>query len=320
MSRDQDPLSPEERALADAMARAAPRRAPPPRIDAAVLASARAALAQDRQDAPRARRARRRWPAALGVAASLALAVGIAWQLRPGPDAELPAIAEGPPAAPAASVAADQAAPAESRRTEAAAMPAPAPQQKATPEATQAAPAPEPARDAPRIREPAPPPPEPAREETAPPMPPPAPPAPPVPPQAAAATAATDAAASAASAAAPPPAETAIGRSRVRQQATARPASTLRTPTAVATPASPALPFEEVDEDEDGGIVFDRQALHDVPPATVDSPAIHRAWLDRIRELRDAGELEAARDSLREYRRRYPDQALPDDLDGLLDE
>ena len=106
----------------------------------------------------------------------------------------------------------------------------------------------------------------------------------------------------------------------MRQQATARPASTLRTPTAVATPASPALPFEEVDEDEDGGIVFDRQALHDVPPATVDSPAIHRAWLDRIRELRDAGELEAARDSLREYRRRYPDQALPDDLDGLLDE
>src|SRR5690606_24466103 len=94
MSRDQDPLSPEERALADAMARAAPRRAPPPHIDAAVLASARAALAQDRQDAPRARRARRRWPAALGVAASLALAVGIAWQLRPGPDAELPAIAE----------------------------------------------------------------------------------------------------------------------------------------------------------------------------------------------------------------------------------
>ena len=121
------------------------------------------------------------------------------------------------------------------------------------------------------------------------------------------------------SAGAPMPAETAIGRSRVTQKAAARPARTLGSSTTVATPTLEAASRAATAED-DGGVVFDRQALHDVPPATVDSPPIHLAWLDRIRELRDAGELEAARESLREYRRRYPDQPLPDDLDGLLDE
>src|SRR5690606_27018145 len=98
MSREQDPLSPEERELADALARATPRRGPPPQLDATILASARAALKKDA--APPARARRRRWPAALGVAASLALAVGIAWQLRPAPDQDLAPMTEGPPPRP----------------------------------------------------------------------------------------------------------------------------------------------------------------------------------------------------------------------------
>ena len=50
------------------------------------------------------------------------------------------------------------------------------------------------------------------------------------------------------------------------------------------------------------------------------SPVVREAWLFRIRELRDAGRLEEARDSLMEYVARYPRHAIPDDLEPLLDE
>src|SRR5690606_33971352 len=74
---------------------ATPRAGPPPGVDAAILASARRAISG--AAGPARQRTRRRWPAAIGVAASLALAVGIAWQLRPAPDAMVPAASEGPP-------------------------------------------------------------------------------------------------------------------------------------------------------------------------------------------------------------------------------
>src|SRR5690554_2024333 len=99
MSHDPAPLSPDERALADALAGATPRGGPPPRVDAAILASARRSV----QKNTARRRVRRRWPAALGVAVSLALAVGIAWQLRPAPDQAMPVVSDAPdPAWPAA--------------------------------------------------------------------------------------------------------------------------------------------------------------------------------------------------------------------------
>ena len=97
MSRDRDPLDPEERALADALGRAVPRAGPPPAVDAAILASARRATQAPTGSGASHHRPRRRWPAVLGVAASLALAVGVAWQLRPAPDAAVPAASEGPP-------------------------------------------------------------------------------------------------------------------------------------------------------------------------------------------------------------------------------
>jgi hypothetical protein len=37
-------------------------------------------------------------------------------------------------------------------------------------------------------------------------------------------------------------------------------------------------------------------------------------WLQRIRELRDKGELRTAEESLRAFRRRYPDYPLPADF------
>ncbi|WP_152540924.1 hypothetical protein [Luteimonas huabeiensis] len=59
--------------------------------------------------------------------------------------------------------------------------------------------------------------------------------------------------------------------------------------------------------------------LDESPPATADSPEVHRAWLQRIRELRDAGRLREARESLAEWRNRYPWLAVPDDLKPLAD-
>ena len=41
-------------------------------------------------------------------------------------------------------------------------------------------------------------------------------------------------------------------------------------------------------------------------------------WLDRIREYRDSGELERARESLRQFRRSHPHSRVPRDLRPLL--
>lgn len=57
--------------------------------------------------------------------------------------------------------------------------------------------------------------------------------------------------------------------------------------------------------------------LDDVPPATMASPAARDAWLKRIRQLQQQGDLDAARASLAEFRRRYPQATLPSDLREL---
>lgn len=44
------------------------------------------------------------------------------------------------------------------------------------------------------------------------------------------------------------------------------------------------------------------------------NPPTPRAWLARIRELRDSGKIDEARASLRRFRETYPDIPLPDDL------
>ena len=60
-----------------------------------------------------------------------------------------------------------------------------------------------------------------------------------------------------------------------------------------------------------------RAVLDEEPPATADSPGVQEAWLQRIRELLAAGDTEAARNSLVEFRRRYPKYVLPEDLRDL---
>ena len=126
-----EPLTPEEQALAQHLSRTAPQREPSAALDARILAAARGAVAAPAAPARNAsrRRPQRRWPLAMGMAATLALAVGIAWQLRPGQDGTLVYSPE-PAAAPAAMeekpAAADKAAaqPMQAEPTPAAAPPA----------------------------------------------------------------------------------------------------------------------------------------------------------------------------------------------------
>ena len=90
--RPLEPLSPEERALADQLARLGPHGEPSAALDARILAAAHDAIAVSAAARPRSRR----WPVGLGVAATTLLAVGIAWQLRPTDTAQLyaPPVAE----------------------------------------------------------------------------------------------------------------------------------------------------------------------------------------------------------------------------------
>lgn len=324
---DREPLTPEERLLADRLAGDGSAASPSAALDAAILGAARnasgAAPAQTR--AATAHRTvssrRRRWPLAAGMAASVALAVGIAWQLRPVPDSEMRAASEMPAAAPAAATAPA----AEVLRSREVTPPppvesAPLPAQAATDVPAPAAPAADEAPPAASTRHEtvatessdsassaaaaaanmqapverstafgaemypaAAPPPPPAIPASAPavPAPPPAPPSPPAPVQAPAESAARRAAPAA-------PAPAAARQTRAESQ---------------------ALVLESIDDAPDDGD----------PPASADAPEVRAAWLARVRELLDAGRIGEAKASLAEFHRRHPQAELPPDLRALLD-
>lgn len=310
---DREPLTPEEREWAQRLSRLGPSAGPPSAIDARVLAAAHDAVAAR----PRAHdRHRRRWPVALGVAASLALAVGVAWRLRPLPEA--PVLARGE-----AEIAADRAA----------GGPAPPPEPMMAPPAVV------------RMDTPPPPPPqEPKREalakerdkdglaaaasQGAPPVrdesrvadaamapaaaPPPPPPAPVAEAEAAASTAAANADMAAGAAAAQQESE------RMQKAADAVSAQRSRS---LAAPAPAALPEASFGRDAQAQKQASDEQIEivgsddgDEPPAYANSPEVREAWLRRIRELIAEGDLQQAHDSLDEFERRYPGHALPDDL------
>ena len=303
-----EPLDAEERALAARLPRLHGRDEPDAALDARILAAAHAALAP----APIAKR-RRGWIVPLTAAASVSLAVGLAWQLQPPPPA--PSVSPAHSAAASAGQAHDGEHPV-MRSMEAAPPPTAramrSPPMPMTSPATQAVPVEDDARIA-RERAPAEPvadaraaapefvpapPPEAAMAETmpvevmAPPLAPPAPPAPATPaaPQAALGrSAATDEAVSVSGTRARPEAK----RARAQNEAeAAADASTLDT-------------FSKAADEED------------VPPATMDAPAARDAWLRRIGELQLQGKVDEARASLAEFRRRYPDAVLPPELRKL---
>ncbi|WDS36168.1 hypothetical protein [Pseudoxanthomonas sp.] len=185
MTTPREPLTPEERALAQRLAHAPGPREPGPALDALILGAAREAVAADTapaQDAKpiepvapimaaastspsstpaaQSRRPRtRRWTLGLGVAASVLLAVTISWQLRPQRTTGLVyETAQAPEAAAPEAVAADNVG-ADANHA-AAAMPPPPP--------VAMAPAMQPAPASPK-RQPLPPPPEAPVMEAAPP-------------------------------------------------------------------------------------------------------------------------------------------------------
>ncbi|PZS96140.1 hypothetical protein [Stenotrophomonas maltophilia] len=327
MNRD-EPLTPEERELARLLGRRA-EQAPPPALDAAILAAARAAVDAPAAgtvasaDAPRARQARPRWPAVFGIAASMVFAIGIAWQLRPEPP-PIPAGEAQVAAAPAADDAvADQAAEGNAAETamapappapEAAPIAAPAPALARAPVPAPAAPAEAPARASAkaevahaRVVEPV--------ADTAfaalPPPPPTA--APPV------------AYAAPAPAPAPASAPAPVGAMQARSAA----------PVAASTAdAEPAPVLDRVQVTSSKRVTTNRSApgvmrrsseaglSADTVQAEVDADARlpRRQWLQKIRERRDQDQRDLARASLERYIQQYPEARLPRDLRPLLDD
>ncbi|WMJ68846.1 hypothetical protein [Stenotrophomonas sp. 24(2023)] len=314
-----EPLTPEERDLARLLGRAGDK-APPPALDAAILAAARAATegtpAPARRDtAPvqRAVRKRPRWPAVFGVAASVVFAVGLAWQLRPeaprltAPDA---ARDDTTPQA-AADVAATTDAPAAAEMASARVEAAPA-----APAAADAAPPPPPAPMA-RHAAPAPPPPaEPAAPVQRPRMAersvaPPSPPAPPAPPAPAASAAyAAPVPAPELAAVAPPPAAADMADSVAMDRATGSAA-------AVAAKQSRPLAAPGVMRRSAAGALSAEAVQSEI---AADAQLARRQWLRKIRDRRDAGQRDLARASLERYLQQYPEARLPRDLRPLLDD
>jgi len=317
-----DPLTAEERELAKLLGGRLDK-APPPAVDAAVLAAARAAVqgAGGREEAapsaapsahtPRLQHRRPRWPAVFGVAASVVFAVGLAWQLRPEPP-QAPVRAEAAPAvadntAPSARRAqADEAAKV-SRAMQSDALPAaePAAPADASPPARRApepdlAPEPAPA-PSPVVAKPAP------RERAVAPAPPlPAPSAAPAPAPAAAradAYAATPAAAMESDATEPRAADVESPPSRTARSLRAAPATAqANNPQAFAQRKQAAS--------------LSAEAVQDAVLA--DAQLTRRQWLQKIRHRRDAGDVDVARASLERYLFQYPETRLPRDLQPLL--
>lgn len=297
-----DPLTPEERALAARLSRIGPHGEPPAALDARILSAAHAAHAT-------APTRHRRWPALLGVAATLALAVGISWQMRPRPEAA-PALEEGPAAA--APVAAPHAEAADA----AAAMPS-APtsaaeaQAQAKAEATGSAPQPQPRMAPPltaRSKVPAPKEPplivESVEAQDEPPM--------ELAPAMAPAPAPAPAAASAPPAPPPPRATPEPTAAPMSEAAASDRAAATGAAKAAQRSASPQP--VAVDSLEVGGVPrIGSRAARDVP-IQEDARLSAADWLDRIRLRQAADDIEGARASLALFHRYYPDHAIPQDL------
>lgn len=284
-------LDAEERALAAALPRPHGRSAPGPELDARILAAARAAI-----EPPPAQRPRRSWIAPTALAASLVLAVGLAWQLRPPPSPEYPAqAADAASADPGSTAARAFEAPPAAPAMQAPPMPTPMTQARQSPATTgdalaKRASAPAAAADvavaaAPAVAAP--------------------PPAPPAPTAAASAPAVAAMAQAADAAPAPVQAKARTGEP-VRERAAAS--------------ANAAAPARDQADNSAAGVVDSFSVDdpgEDVPPATADSPEVRDAWLHRIGELLAQGKTEDAKASLAEFRRRYPDAIVPPELRTL---
>lgn len=345
MNRPSEPFNAEERDIAQRLARLGGPREPAPALDAIILAAARADVAAKAAETPadvpsdpkitplRPRKPAPRWPLGFGLAASLVLAAGIGWRLQgdgegssadsaaSAPAAEIdestqavllePPLQRTPPPLPPplAEASADAAA----RRTEAPrdafakTAPASSEPEFAADMAAEAVISAEPAASSP------------------------------VPSAASANAVADDAALDKISVTGSRvAAERAVGAAEYtrtplnerREQAASPPAPKPTAAPAAASPAPPPPPPSVQSErarGQLGNIEGDAEArksreeyrFDERPPVSADSAEFRQAWLQRIRGLIAKGEQDDARSSLQEFRRRYPDVELPDDLRKL---
>jgi resuscitation-promoting factor RpfA len=345
MNRPSEPFNAEERDLAQRLARLGGPREPAPALDAIILSAARAAVSEpaapavtapvdmpaDPKVTPlRPRKPAPRWPLGMGLAASLVLAAGIGWRLQGDGDgsspeaatASAPAAEESvqavilepplqrtppPPPPPLADASADAVA----RRADI----AQAPMADAVAKVAPAPSEPDFVADAPMAE---------VVAQT--------PAAPPAPAAAAAASntvAASDSLDTISVNGSRVAAEREVGAAEYtrtpldarRQQAASQPAGKT---TAAAGAAAPAMQSERA-RGLTGATATDAQErkerdgdkYDDRPPVSADSPEFRQAWLQRIRGHIAKGEQDAARSSLQEFRRRYPDVELPEDLRKL---
>ncbi len=356
MNRPSEPFTAEERDLAQRLARLGGAREPAPALDAIILAAARAAVSEPAApavatpaEAPadpkvtplRPRKPAPRWPLGMGLAASLVLAAGIGWRLQGDGDGsskdfgassapaavfneeateavilEPPLQRTPPPPPPPLGGTADAVA----RRADVAQAPmakaAPAPsEQDFVADAAMAesvAPAEAPAASPPPAG------------------------------ASANAVAADDALDKVNVTGSRVAAERGVGAAEYtrtplsdrREQAlsesesksTANRAAAAARPAAVASPPPPAPTRQSerargligsTEGDAEARKVRDSDGYDASPPVSADSPEFRQAWLQRIRGHIAKGEQDAARSSLQEFRRRYPDIELPEDLRKL---
>ena len=290
-TRRPDPLTPEERELAERLARIGPSGVPSPALDARILGAARTATLKRSSASPVLRR---RWPALVGAAAALTLAIGTVWQLQPRH--RLPGIQDEVPVDGAARRGATAS---DSHRSVAAMSDRAAPQAAASsPAATGAAPME---------------PPKPLRQ-TLPPQPsplPPPPPAPAAPPVVFDDPSPIDTPAPMATQAAPPapPAPVAPDRS-AQVQRKAQVTADAQTTAVARQRESSAARMASFAEVADAGRMI---TVGDLPIET-DQTLAPTDWIERIRQRREAGDTTAARASLDLLQAAHPRQQLPSDL------
>ncbi len=348
MNRPSEPLTAEERDLAQRLARLGGPREPAPALDAIILAAARAAVSEP-AEAPadpkvtplHPRKPAPRWPLGMGLAASLVLAAGIGWRLQGDGDGsskdfgassapaavfheeateamilEPPLQRTPPPPPPPLGGAADAVA----RRADV----AQAPMAKAAPAPSE----PDFVADA-AIAESV----ETAQAPAA---------SPPTAGASANAVSADDALDKVSVTGSRVAAERSVGAaeytrtplsdrreqslSESESKSSANRAAAAARPAVVSAPPPPAPTRQNerarglvgsTEGDAEARKVRDSDGYDASPPVSADSPEFRQAWLQRIRAHLAKGEQDAARNSLQEFRRRYPDIELPEDLRKL---
>ena len=344
------PLDAEERALAKSLPRLHGRTAPGPDLDAGILAAAQAAVRPAKPSLfvtrPFVARPRIRWIAPASLAASMLLAFGMAWQLRPLPTLEAVQPAAQSDSADMAEVQMIEPVPrdmsARAVHTKPVAVQSAEAERQLAASPVVNSQARSPAPDAQVLETPAPLPPPPLQASS----PPPAPPAPPAPAIAADAPLSVGASAKSSTASSGntldmQALDTQMGNRAMRARTAPTAASSrdpmeqeaaptsadkavaldrIPLPTPKAATSAPVMPElrNEARKAADAGFVDDPD--EDVPPATVDSPAVRSAWLYRIGELLDQGKRQEAKASLTEFKRRYPAVVLPPRLRTLESE